>query len=121
MRARPPAWSACRAVIAVAALYALALQAVLGGFVAAQPSDAIHALCLPEAAAGDPAKAPVHAHQACCTLAQTAAPPVPPLVAATGVVWPVRSTMRVAWRAEIVAAPRAPPGISPSARAPPVV
>lgn len=116
--------AACRAVIAVAALYALALQAVLGGMVGVRSMDPAHSLCLQDAEASQgPAKPapPVHGHLACCTAAHVVAPLDAPIPAAAAIVWPRRRAAVTVWRPEIVATPRAPPGISASARAPPVV
>jgi hypothetical protein len=121
--------AACRAVIAVAALYALALQSVLGGLIGYRSMDPAHSLCLPEArlqeagTAEEPAQpvVPIHRHLACCTAAQAVAPLAAPLLVATAILWPVRPARTIVWPPEIAAAPRAPPGISASARAPPVV
>lgn len=116
--------AACRAVIAVAALYALALQSVLGGLVGYRSMDPAHILCLQETGAAEaPAQpaAPVHLHLACCTAAHAVAPLDAPLLVATAILWPVRPARTIVWPPEIAATPRAPPGISASARAPPVV
>lgn len=124
MRALRPSRAAVRVVVSVAALYALALQAVLGGVLSAGLSGLEHRLCLEaiDTAGGAPTKdAPPHHHLACCTAAPHVAPlnaPVPP---ATAIAWPERPSIGVTWRPEIAAAPRAPPGIRASARAPPVV
>ena len=134
MRALRPSRAVVRVVVSVAALYALALQAVLGGVLSAGLAGPEHRLCLEaiDTVGGTPAKdapdkdapakgAPAHDHLACCTAAPHGVPfsaPVPP---ATAVAWPERHSIGVTWRPEIVAAPRAPPGIRPSARAPPVV
>ncbi|MCJ2033233.1 hypothetical protein [Methylobacterium sp. J-068] len=114
--------AACRAVIAVAALYALALQTLLSGMIGVPPVDPAHILCLQDAAAeGRPDSAPpVHVHLSCCTAAHVA-PSLDAPVLAAAIVWPVRRIAVTRWRPEIVATPRAPPGISASARAPPVV
>ncbi|ACL56303.1 hypothetical protein [Methylobacterium nodulans] len=122
MRAPPHRWPILRAVIAVAALYALALQAVAGGFLAAEIASPAHILCAPgpEAPEG-PKPDPVHGHMACCTAAQDLAGATPPLPASTAIVWPRRPALAVAWRPETVAHPRAPPRTGTSARAPPVV
>ncbi|WP_245930857.1 hypothetical protein [Methylobacterium radiodurans] len=108
----------------MAALYALALQAILGGMLMAGPLGPAHALCLQSAgsADADPEKVPVaHDHLACCT----AAPHIPalqaPATTALPIVWPQRRIAVLAWRPEVVAVPRAPPRFRHSARAPPVV
>ncbi|TXN81566.1 hypothetical protein FV234_13010 [Methylobacterium sp. WL8] len=122
MRMWRPDWRVCRAVIAVTALYALALQAVLGGMTTVRTFDPAHALCLQDAGADGrgPEHAPHHAdHLACCTAAQampTADMPVPADVA---VAWSAPPAVDAPWRPVLAAAPRAPPGISAGARAPP--
>lgn len=125
MRGRLPGWSACRAVIAVAVLYALALQMVLGAAALAGslgPDRAlVHVLCAPDAKAGDPsAPHPAHGHLPCCQAAHVLPSLDVPKPSHALVAWPQERMVRVAWRPEIVAAPRAPPGIRASARAPPV-
>lgn len=116
--------AACRAVIAVAALYALALQSVLGGMAGPRLLDPAHILCLQQSTSvegsPDPA-APVHLHLACCTAAQIAAPLAAPILAVVPIAWPVRRAVLAVWPPEIAATPRAPPGISAAARAPPVL
>lgn len=123
MRTRRPNWSLCRAVIAVAALYALALQALFGGLIGLRMLDPAHILCLQESGTGqdETGKAPpLHHHLACCTAAHAAPALDVPVLASAAIAWPFRTIARTAWRPEIVAAPRAPPGISAGARAPPV-
>lgn len=126
MRARSPEWSACRAVIAVAVLYALALQVVLGAASLAAslgPDRAlVHVLCAPDAgdAEGPSQPHPGHGHLPCCQAAHALPSLDVPNPAHAPVAWPPERASLVAWRPEIVAAPRAPPGIRASARAPPV-
>ena len=122
MRARRTGRAVGRAAIAVAALYALVLQAALGGLIVPTTADPLHILCLSEAAQGDaPFHAPaVHCELTCCTTPDspdTAALLVPRSIRAA---WPSRGAVVVAWRPEVVAAPRAPPWTSANARAPPV-
>lgn len=124
MRIGLPGWAAYRAVIAVAALYALALQALLGSMVMAGAAGPAHPLCIQASGSVDenPTKAPTaHDHLACCT----AAPHVPtlqiPFSTATPIIWPQRRIVVLSWRPEVVAIPRAPPRFRHSARAPPVV
>ncbi|SFH02459.1 hypothetical protein [Methylobacterium gossipiicola] len=122
MCATRPNGTVWRAVIAVAALYALVLQGLLGGAIALRTLDATHALCLQASgvSTGDPSGTPpVHVHLSCCTAAVPMATAMPTLDT-VAVVWPLRRAVRTAWRPEIVASPRAPPGVSASARAPPV-
>lgn len=121
MRRRLPGWTACRAVIAVAALYALALQALLGQAAVVESLGPAHVLCAPEA--GEPdgsSKHPAHAHLPCCPAAHAVAAPILPPGVAKAVVWPAAQVHRVAWRPEVAALPRAPPGTRPRVRAPPV-
>lgn len=126
MRGRLPGWSVCRAVIALAALYALALQVVLGAASLAGslgPQDGlVHILCAPDAGeAGGPLKShPGHGHLPCCQAAHALPSLDVPEPAHAIVAWPREQAAPVAWRPEIVALPRAPPGTRPSARAPPV-
>lgn len=116
--------TACRAVIAVAALYALALQAILASALVAVQPGLPHILCAPDTAspAGDPAKAPSgHSHLDCCTAAHGSGASPVHVPESTLLTWAVRRTVGVSWRPEVTARPRAPPGISASARAPPVL
>ncbi|WP_232631042.1 hypothetical protein [Methylobacterium sp. Leaf118] len=126
MRRRLPEWSACRAVIAVAALYALALQALLGAASFGPGFGPSHILCAPETGeAGETEGAsnpqPAHGHLPCCSPAPAPGGLLDLPRAETAVAWPPTRIHRIAWRPEIAAAPRAPPGRRPSARAPPVV
>jgi len=127
MRGRLPGWSVCRAVIAVAALYALALQLVLGAAAlagtAGPDNGLVHILCAPDSGeAGGPSKPhPAHGHLPCCQAAHVLPSLDVPEPAHAAVIWPPQRIALVAWRAEIVALPRAPPGTRPSPRAPPVV
>lgn len=121
MRRRLPGWTACRAVIAVAALYALALQALLGQAAVVGSLGPVHILCAADAGESDgSSKHPAHAHLPCCPAAQALAAPTLPSTAATAIVWPATRAHRVAWRPEVAASPRAPPGTRPRVRAPPV-
>lgn len=127
MRARRPGRALCRAAIAVAALYALVLQAVLGGAAFAGPvdpaGDPLHALCAPGAGSADAPSGQhgEHAHLPCCTAAHPPSLAAPPDLSSIAIVWPLRHAVAVVWRPEAAAAPRAPPGVVASARAPPVV
>jgi hypothetical protein len=123
MFAQRPRWVVCRAVIAVAALYALALQAVLGGATPIGITGPAGVLCLQHVGAADDGQSKVpadHAHQTCCIAAHVAPSVVAPVIASATIVWPERRTERVDWRPEVVTAARAPPGVSAGARAPPV-
>ncbi|WP_244539756.1 DUF2946 family protein [Methylobacterium sp. 174MFSha1.1] len=118
-----------RAVIAVTALYALALQAILASALVTVPSSSrlpslLHVLCAPDAdsSPGDPAGTPpAHHHPACCTAAQSLNALTAPVLESAAVIWPVRRATGVSWRPEVAAHPRAPPGIRAGARAPPIV
>ncbi len=119
---------ALRALTAVVALYALVMQAFLGGIVAsaaaapsALPFD-VH--CLDGASGSERADpsaplAPAHHNACCCTAAAPAAGTPPPLPAVTSIVWPQPLVVRVIWRMQGVASARAPPFTLASARAPP--
>ncbi|KQT93365.1 hypothetical protein ASG60_08345 [Methylobacterium sp. Leaf469] len=123
MRLRLPGWAACRVVIVVAALYALALQAFLGGASFAASGGPTHIICAPgSTSVEEPTKSPpLHKHLDCCLVAHAlGAPVVPPAISAS-ITWPVRKATTVVWRFEVTAYPRAPPGVSASARAPPIV
>lgn len=114
-----------RALTAVLALYALVMQAFLGGIVAsaaaapsALPFD-VH--CLDQTERADPSapQAPAHHHTGCCTVAHPAAAMPPPLPAITAIVWPQPIVVHVIWRMQGIASARAPPFTLASARAPP--
>lgn len=113
-----------RAVIAVAVLYALALQVVLGAAALAgtvgPDSGLVHILCAPDAPNPDAPPHPAHGHLPCCQAAHALPSLDVPDPAHAVIAWPRERVAPVAWRPEIVAAPRAPPGTRPSARAPPV-
>lgn len=109
---------------AVAALYALVLQAVLGG-IAALPASSGHAiLCLqqPDGASLDqPGSEPApHHHATCCIAAPTVAAAVAPVAEITTIAWPQRAVAHLTWAIEPVFNARAPPGTRASPRAPPV-
>lgn len=124
MSVSQPGWAAVRVAIAVAALYALAMQAILGGMLAARFSAPNHQLCLQST--GDEGHAPVdpplaHHHLSCCTAAHVQPVHDAPSLVGTIVVWPLSRAIQVAWRPEVVSLPRAPPRYQAAARAPPVV
>src|SRR4051794_4917067 len=115
MRACLSSWRCYRAVIAVIALYALALQAVLGGVMVARSVGSTGVICLHDAGSSesDPLKPqPAHGHLDCCTAAPMAVSPNDPVLTSAEIVWPLRQAVLVSWRPEVVAAPRAPPGVS---------
>ena len=117
-------WRCHRAVIAVIALYALALQAILGGLMAAQTAGPVSIICLHDAGSSEDGSSkpqPAHGHLDCCTAAHTTVSLATPVLTSTEVVWPPREAVLISWRLEVVTAPRPPPGIVASARAPPVV
>ena len=121
MRVHRPSWAGCRVAVAVAALYALVLQAFLGSIAVTPTLDPAHVLCVADAGTGEgPSKPhPNHCQMLCCTVAHGLGTAEPSLPVAIDIVWPERKAVEATWRPEIVAAPRAPPGISASARAPP--
>lgn len=125
MRGRLPGWSVCRAVIAVAALYALALQVVLGAAALAgtvgPDSGLVHILCAPDAGEADGPEKPHPAHLPCCQAAHALPSLDVPEPCHAIVAWPPERIAPVVGRPEILALPRAPPGVRPSPRAPPVV
>ncbi|WP_142585801.1 hypothetical protein [uncultured Methylobacterium sp.] len=116
-------WRGARAVIAVLALYALVLQAFLGGLMPlAGPGD-IH--CAPAEAAGQAPGAASHDkashdHAACCVAAQAAATALPGREPAVTSARPRPAAAPVAWAATADFNPRAPPGALPHPRGPPV-
>lgn len=116
---------ALRALTAVVALYALVLQAVLGGAVALSFGPSFDVRCLDQADGveqRDPATphGPAHQHSCCCTAAHPAAGTPPPLPVAAGFAWPHRLAVRLVWRMEGDVSARAPPRTPAHARAPPV-
>lgn len=116
--------TAVRVVIAVTALYALAMQSILGGLLPVSFDGPLHRLCLQVVDAGEdgPAKLPPnHSHLSCCTAAHVQPALDVPHLAVTSVAWPPRPAISVAWRPEVVSIPRAPPRAHAAARAPPVV
>ncbi|MDQ0448649.1 hypothetical protein QO012_003160 [Methylobacterium aerolatum] len=125
MRTQRPRWTAVRVAIAVAALYALVLQAFLGGVLSAGLSGPDHRLCLGTVGTDDdggPAKpSPAHANCECCTAAHVHPASHAPILAVSTVAWPRRGAVSLAWRPEVVAVPRAPPRFRAHARAPPIV
>lgn len=124
MREFLTSWRAYRAVIAVIALYAFALQVVLGGAMFAQSSGSSGVVCLHDAVSLDGVPAKPQSDLACldcCTVGHTPPSLTPPLLRVAEIVWPSRKAIVVSWRPEVIAAPRAPPGISASARGPPAV
>jgi hypothetical protein len=108
-----------RAVIAVAALYALLLQAFLGAL-APMPTglDGLAALCGEHADGRAPVDTATCRAHACCLPAQAPQLAVPPPVAAAPV-RPRRVAETVVRPPERAALPRAPPEIRPQPRGPP--
>ncbi|MDQ0448142.1 hypothetical protein [Methylobacterium aerolatum] len=110
-----------RAAIVVAALYALALQSILGGVAAADHAGPRPRLCAQGADhGGEPGRpAPPHALPPCCTAALPAFPALEPDPATPAVVRPVRPSIGLAWRKETAGHPRTSPRALPQARGPP--
>ena len=118
-----------RGLTAVAALYALVLQALLGGIAALPVAGAPTLLCLQaadgavagQAAAKDGLPAPDAHHTGCCTAAHhPSAAALPPPVS-TAAVWPERATARADWSRAPHRTARPPPFTLAHARAPPAV
>ncbi|WP_457104781.1 hypothetical protein [Methylobacterium sp. P5_C11] len=111
-------------IVAVLALYALALQGILGGMAAAAVGPD-HVRCVttpdPEGAAAAGKHLPVPGTLACCVACHVAGPAaLPPRAPAT--TGPVaRPTLITRQRPRRIARPRAPPRHGLGARAPPVV
>jgi hypothetical protein len=115
---------AARSIVALAAAYTLALHAIVAGLtLGAAPTaasfDPSHALCSPESSdAGVPSKAPAHAHEVACCLAQAAGGALPPPLGAV-VRALVPGPVSVTWRPTSTE-PHGPSSFSPvGARAPP--
>jgi hypothetical protein len=121
-RARGRARRSVKRLVAILALYALALQGILGGAALAAAGPA-HVFCLaghgPDAAAPSGDEAPAHGHMTCCVACHAAglAAPPPPQAATGAVARPAAASGR---RPRGVALPRAPPRHCLGARAPPV-
>ncbi|XYD07530.1 hypothetical protein R1A27_20770 [Methylobacterium sp. NMS12] len=110
--------------MAFLALYALALQGILGGLASAAAGPT-HILCLADDGQTDPAPAgkhlPAHHGGDCCVACHAAGPatlPAPSTVTAIPVARPAAASGP---RPRRVALPRAPPRPGLGARAPPVV
>ncbi|WCS24945.1 hypothetical protein LOK46_28125 [Methylobacterium sp. NMS14P] len=109
---------ALRAVIAVLALYALLLQAFLGGLMPLPTTT--DGLCAQHSDGPAVPGAPVpHGHGDCCTAAQVTGPALPPRPAAIGVRWAVAVNRHPAWPLTRSVGARAPPGTIASPRGPP--
>ena len=122
---RPRLIPAGRRVLALLALYALALQSVLGGLAMAAAAGPEHVLCLTggtfDRTWPDDPHLPAHEPMACCVACNAAAPvalPAPTLAEAIPVPGPVVLIQR---RPARIALPRAPPRTGHHARAPPTV
>lgn len=122
-----PGTGRLRAITAVIALYALVLQAVLGGMLPAHAASLDGLLCsgLSDAGRsglgdkGTPAGA--HKHADCCTAAHAPAGAEPPRPLALVVAWTARPAARIDWSTSEQARPRAPPGLIAHPRGPPAV
>jgi hypothetical protein len=121
---RPRRAGALARIVALLALYALALQGVLGGLALAAAAGPEHVLCLasdsPAGAAPLGKHVPAQGCMACCVVCHAAGPatlPVPGAIPAEPTAYPAPPLGK---RPQRIALPRAPPGIAPGARAPPV-
>lgn len=109
---------ALRAAVALLALYALLLQAFLGGLMPVPA--ATDGLCAQHADASAPSGAPVpHDHGDCCTAAQATGPALPPRAPSVGFRWVATADLRPAWPLNRSVGARAPPGTIASPRGPP--
>ena len=115
-----------RAIASVIALYALVLQAVLGGMMPAHATALDSLLCAGFSESGPvasekgvPAKA--HSHADCCTAAHAPVGAEPPRPESLLVGWSARPILRILWEASEEARPRAPPGLIAHPRGPPAV
>ena len=118
-----------RGLTAVAALYALVLQALLGGIAALPVTGAPAFLCQPIAqqiadgavsagAAKDGLPAPDSHHAGCCTAAHHPPAALPPPLSAA-ITWPDREAARAGWSGARSRTARPPPFTLAHARAPP--
>ncbi|WP_375464126.1 hypothetical protein [uncultured Methylobacterium sp.] len=117
--------SGLRAITAVIALYALVLQAFLGGLMPVAVGQGGEVLCLSgtDVQAGNPApdRSAPHGHADCCTAAHVAAAAVAPRASPAIAAWPMRRSAIVTFAADAANGPRAPPGSIAHPRGPPVV
>ncbi|KQT57635.1 hypothetical protein ASG52_23715 [Methylobacterium sp. Leaf456] len=110
-----------RGFTAVVALYALVLQALLGGIAALPVAGAPGFLCVaPAEAAPEDKPAPTQLHAACCTAAGHAPSAAPPPVLARAPAWSAPDAAAPGWPGRPRLAARAPPFLIASARAPPL-
>lgn len=107
-----------RAVVAVLALYAVLLQAFLGGLMPA--AAAADGLCVHHASA-DPApeKAPPHDHGDCCRAARATGPALAPRDAPTALAWRAVENAPVGFEPPAEHRTRPPPDGGASPRGPP--
>lgn len=114
-----------RGLTAVAALYALVLQALLGGIAALPVAGAPAFLCFSAAgealsadAEHDRLPAPATHHAGCCTAAHHPPAALPPPLSAAST-WPDREAARAGWSGARSRTARPPPFTLAHARAPP--
>ena len=109
-----------RAIISVVALYALVLQAVLGGL-GPLPSAPVGAVICAEhdGSTGPGDHGPACQHHACCTMAQAVQLLHPLLWAFAAVAWAPARVTSAPWRDAGAVQARAPPDPSVSPRGPP--
>lgn len=117
-RDRRPAAALLRAGVAVLALYAVLLQAFLGGLMP-MPGSA-DGLCASQAAADQaPGTAVPPGHGDCCTAARTAGSALPPRPAPHGIAWTAGAGLRLIRPRIEAPAARAPPDGIAEPRGPP--
>ncbi len=108
-----------RALTAVVALYALVLQALLGGIATLPVTGVSGLLCAaPAEAAPEGKSAALPPHAACCHAASHTPSAAPPPALASSPAWREPDATATDWRARLAA--RAPPFLIASARAPPL-
>lgn len=109
-----------RGLIAVVALYALVLQALLGGIATLPVAGAPGLICTaPADTAPDGKPAPIQPHAACCHAAGHAPFAAPPPALTRAPAWSELETAAPGWRGRPLHVARAPPFLIASARAPP--
>lgn len=118
MRAWRPDWGVCRAVIAVAVLYALCLQALLGSVAPSSQVSFNKIICAEHAGTDAPADKGLPCRHTCCTLVHAVVAPAP-VLAFVAMRWSPGDAVPLAWRAGEPRAARAPPDQSVSPRGPP--
>ncbi|WP_132251282.1 hypothetical protein [Methylobacterium segetis] len=121
MRGNLPLTARGRAIIGVIALYALLLQAFLGGLAPLPPAALTDAICAHDGSGSPEGGAALCHPHACCTLAQAAELLPPGASAFAAVLWSPGIAAPAPWRAADLIRARAPPDPSVSPRGPPTL